>query len=247
MAELNGAVILVTGGAMGLGEAIARRATAAGASVALLDRNLTAAVRVARELPGARAYQADVTVLEEMERVCAQIVADFGKLDGAVNNAGIGGEPGAVLECTPKNWSQVIEVNLTGVFNSLRAQLPHLLSTGGGSIVNVASMAGVLSDYNHPAYTASKHGVVGLTKSVALDYGAKGIRCNALCPSFVKTPMTLAGITDPKVWEEIGRMHPIGRLVTAEEVAEVASFLLSSRSGGMTGSAHLVDGGVAAH
>lgn len=247
MAELSGAVILVTGGAMGLGEAIARRATAAGASIALLDRNLTAAVRVARELPGARAYQADVTALEDLERACAQIVADFGKLDGAVNNAGIGGESGAILECTPKNWSQVIEVNLTGVFNSLRAQLPHLLSTGGGSIVNVASMAGVLSDFNHPAYTASKHGVVGLTKSVALDYGTKGIRCNALCPSFVKTPMTLAGITDPKVWEEIGRMHPIGRLVTAEEVAEVATFLLSSRSGGMTGSAHLVDGGVAAH
>jgi NAD(P)-dependent dehydrogenase (short-subunit alcohol dehydrogenase family) len=247
MAELSGAVIVVTGGAMGLGEAIARRATAAGASVALLDRNLTAAVQVARELPGARAYQADVTVLEDMERVCAQIVADFGKLDGAVNNAGIGGEPGAILECTAKNWSQVLEVNLTGVFNCLRAQLPHLLSTGGGSIVNVASMAGVLSDFNHPAYTASKHGVVGLTKSVALDYGTKGIRCNALCPSFVKTPMTLAGITDPKVWEEIARMHPIGRLVTAEEVAEVATFLLSSRSGGMTGSAHLVDGGVAAH
>jgi len=247
MAELSNAVILVTGGAMGLGEAIARRATSAGASVALLDRNLTAAVRVARDLPGARAYQADVTAVEEMERVCAQIVADFGKLDGAVNNAGIGGEPGAVLECTPKNWGHVIEVNLTGVFNSVRAELPHLLATGGGSIVNVASMAGVLSDYNHPAYTASKHGVVGLTKSVALDYGTKGIRCNALCPSFVKTPMTLAGIKDPKVWEDIGRMHPIGRLVTAEEVAEVATFLLSSRSGGMTGSAHLVDGGVAAH
>jgi len=159
MAELSGAVILVTGGAMGLGEAIARRATSAGASVALLDRNLTAAVRVARDLPGARAYQADVTAVEEMERVCAQIVADFGKLDGAVNNAGIGGEPGAVLECTPKNWGHVIEVNLTGVFNSVRAELPHLLATGGGSIVNVASMAGVLSDYNHPAYTASKHGV----------------------------------------------------------------------------------------
>jgi NAD(P)-dependent dehydrogenase (short-subunit alcohol dehydrogenase family) len=247
MTELSGAVVLVTGGAMGLGEAIARRAAAAGASVALIDRNLAAAERVASELPGARAYHADVTALVDMERVCAQIVKDFGGLNGAVNNAGIGGEPGAVLECTPENWSRVIEINLTGVFNSLRAQLPHLLSAGSSSIVNVASMAGLLSDYNHPAYTASKHGVVGLTKSVALDYGAKGVRCNALCPSFVKTPMTLAGIPDPKVWEEIGRMHPIGRLVTPEEVAEVATFLLSSRSGGMTGSAHLVDGGVAAH
>src|SRR5580658_9421201 len=121
MAELSGAVILVTGGAMGLGEAIARRAVAAGARVALLDRNLAAAESLARGLPGARAYQADVTALVDMERVCAQIVKDFGRLNGAVNNAGIGGESGALLECTPENWSRVIEVNLTGVFNSLRA------------------------------------------------------------------------------------------------------------------------------
>jgi NAD(P)-dependent dehydrogenase (short-subunit alcohol dehydrogenase family) len=247
MAELSGAVVLVTGAAMGLGEAIARHAAAAGASVALVDRDLAAAKRVAAELPGARAYQADVSALVDMERVCAEVVRDFGRLNGAVNNAGIGGEQGPLLDCTPDNWSRVIGINLTGVFNSVRAELPHLLSAGGGSIVNMASMAGVVSDHNMPAYTASKHGVVGLTKSVALDYGTKGIRCNALCPSFVKTPMTLAGMPDPKIWEEIGRLHPIGRTVTADEVAEVATFLLSSRAGGMTGSVHLVDGGVAAH
>jgi NAD(P)-dependent dehydrogenase (short-subunit alcohol dehydrogenase family) len=247
MAELSGAVVLVTGAAMGLGEAIARHAAAAGAKVALVDRDLAAAKRVAGELSGARAYQADVSALVDMERVCAEVVRDFGRLNGAVNNAGIGGEMGPLLDCTPDNWSRVIGINLTGVFNSIRAELPHLLSAGGGSIVNMASMAGVVSDQNMPAYTASKHGVVGLTKSVALDYGLKGIRCNAICPSFVKTPMTLAGMPDPKIWEEIARLHPIGRTVTADEVAEVATFLLSSRAGGMTGSVHLVDGGVAAH
>jgi NAD(P)-dependent dehydrogenase (short-subunit alcohol dehydrogenase family) len=182
-----------------------------------------------------------------MERVCAEVVRDFGRLTGAVNNAGISGEMRPLIDCTPENWSRVIGVNLTGVYHSLRAELPHLLAAGGGSIVNMASVAGILSEQAMPAYTASKHGVVGLTKSVALDYGPMGIRCNALCPSFVKTPMSLAGMPDPAMWEEIGRLHPIGRTVTAEEVAEVATFLLSSRSGGMTGSVHLVDGGIAAH
>ncbi len=247
MTELSGAVVLVTGAAMGLGEAIARRAAAAGAGVALVDRDVAAARRVAAELSGARAYQADVAALADMERVCAQVVQDFGRLNGAVNNAGIGGEMAPLLGCTPDNWSRVIGINLTGVYNSIRAELPHLLSAGGGSIVNMSSMAGVASELNMPAYTASKHGVVGLTKSVALDYGAQGIRCNAVCPSFVKTPMTLAGMPDPKTWEAIDRLHPIGRAVTAEEVAEVTTFLLSSRAGGMTGSVHLVDGGIAAH
>jgi NAD(P)-dependent dehydrogenase (short-subunit alcohol dehydrogenase family) len=247
MAELSGAVILVTGAAMGLGEAIARHAAAAGAVVALVDRDLAAARQIAGQLHGAVAYQADVSVLADMERVCAAVVRDFGRLNGSVNNAGIGGQMGPLLECTPENWSHVIGINLTGVFNSLRAELPHLLAAGGGSIVNMASMAGVVSDLNMPAYTSSKHGVVGLTKAVALDYGTRGIRCNALCPSFVKTPMTLTGMPDPKIWEEIDKLHPIGRTVTADEVAEVATFLLSSRAGGMTGSVHLVDGGVGAH
>jgi NAD(P)-dependent dehydrogenase (short-subunit alcohol dehydrogenase family) len=213
----------------------------------LVDRDLAAAKKVASELAGARAYQADVTALAELERVCAEVVRDFGRLTGAVNNAGIGGEMGPLLACTPDNWNRVIGVNLTGVYNSLRAELPHLLAAGGGSIVNMASMAGIVSDVNMPSYTAAKHGVVGLTKAVALDYGKQGIRCNALCPTFVKTPMTLSGMSDPKIWEEIDKLHPIGRTVTADEVAQVATFLLSSRASGMTGSVHLVDGGIAAH
>lgn len=241
--DLQNKVILVTGGAMGLGEAVVRRAAAAGANVAVVDMNIDAATALAAQLPGARAYAANIAVAAEIERVCDAVVKDFERLDGAVNNAGIGGEFGPLTACSPSNWERTIAVNLTGTFNSLKAELPHLLGAGG-AIVNMASMAGVLAEPNLPAYIASKHGVIGLTKSVALDYGPQGVRCNAVCPSFVKTPMTLAGIPDPAIWEAIAQRHPTRRLVTAEEVADTTVFLLSDRSSGITGAMHLVDGGI---
>ncbi|WP_242127199.1 SDR family NAD(P)-dependent oxidoreductase [Sphingobium sp. Sx8-8] len=242
--DLQGKVILVTGGAAGLGEAIVRKGGALGARMAVVDRNREAAVALAAQVEGARAYAADVAVLVDMERVCAEVVADFGRLDGAVNNAGIGGEWGDIVECTPATWDATIAVNLTGVYNSLKAQIPHILAAGGGSIVNMASMAGLLAEPALPAYIAAKHGVVGLTKSVALDFGVRGVRCNAVCPSFIRTPMTEAGLPDPAFWEMITQRHPIKRLVTAEEVANATIFLLSAASGGMTGSVHLLDGGI---
>lgn len=244
LGDLEGKVILVTGGAMGLGEAIVRGGSALGARMAVVDRNQDAATALAAQVAGARAYTGDVTSLAEMERVCADIVADFGRLDGAVNNAGIGGEWGDILECEPSTWDVTLAVNLTGVYNSLKAQIPHIIDAGGGAIVNMASMAGVLAEPRLPAYVAAKHGVVGLTKAVALDFGRRGIRCNAVCPSFIRTPMTEAGLTDPAFWEMITARHPIGRLVTAQEVANVTLFLLSTASGGLTGSVHLLDGGI---
>lgn len=234
--------IMVTGGAMGLGEAIVRLLAAKGARVAIVDANGDAAQTLAAQLPGASAYRADVSSAADMEQVCSAIAADFGGIDGAVNNAGVGGEFGPIAACTQTNWDRTLAINLTGVFNSLRAEIPHLLAAGGGAIVNMASVAGVAAEEAMPAYIASKHGVIGLTKSCALDYGAQGIRCNAVCPSFVKTPMTLGGITDPAVWDHIAASHPIRRLVTAEEVAETVLFLLGT--GGITGSTFMVDGGV---
>lgn len=242
--DLEGKVILVTGGASGIGEAIVRRAGALGALMAVVDRNEAAAKALAEQVPGARGYAADVANYDDMHRVCEQIVADFGRLDGAVNNAGIGGEWGTVVDCSVENWDRTIAINLTGVFNSLKAEVPHLLNAGAGSIVNMASMAGLLGEPALPGYTAAKHGVVGLTKSAAVDFGPKGIRCNAVCPSFVRTPMTAVGI-DPSFLVEVEKRHPIRRLVTAEEVADVSIFLLSESAGGMTGSVHLVDGGIA--
>ena len=234
--------IMVTGGAMGLGEAIVRLLAAKGARVAIVDANGDAAQTLAAQLPGASAYRADVSSAADMEQVCSAIAADFGGIDGAVNNAGVGGEFGPIAACTQANWDRTLAINLTGVFNSLRAEIPPLLAAGGGAIVNMASVAGVAAEEAMPAYIASKHGVIGLTKSCALDYGAQGIRCNAVCPSFVKTPMTLGGITDPAVWDHIAASNPIRRLVTAEEVAETVLFLLGT--GGITGSTFMVDGGV---
>ncbi|MGJ4925511.1 SDR family NAD(P)-dependent oxidoreductase [Bradyrhizobium sp. HKCCYLS2038] len=245
MSSLKDKVVLVTGAATGIGAAIARRAGAAGAKVAVVGRNEASALAVAVEIEGARAYGADVSDLGEMQRVCAEVVRDFGRLDGAVNNAGIGGEFGPVGACTSDNWSAVLAVNLTGVFYSVKAELEHMLPSGGGSIVNMASVAGLLAEANLPAYIASKHGVVGLTKSVAIDYGRAGVRCNAVCPAYVHTPLTEPLFSQPAFVDMMNARQPMGRTVTAEEVADVAVFLLSDAANAMTGGVHLTDGGIA--
>lgn len=242
--ELKDKVILITGGASGLGEAIAIKAAAQGARVAIVDRNAEAAEALGQRLGGARGYCAEVGSLEDMERTCRKIAVDFGGLNGAVNNAGIPGDWATVVECSRENWDRVIGVNLTGVFNSLKAELPHILDAGGGSIVNMASVSGLLAQPRAVAYIAAKHGVIGLTKATAVDFGRRGVRCNAVCPSYVRTPMTKT--LDKAVFQQMEQQHPIGRLVTAAEVADVATFLLSPRSAGVTGSVHLVDGGIAA-
>lgn len=234
--------ILVTGGAKGLGEAIVRALAAVGARVAIVDMDAASANALALQFTGARAYVADVSDAAAMEQVCAAIVADFGRLDGAVNNAGVGGEFAPLAAYPQADWDRTIAINLTGTFNSLRAELPHLIAASGGAIVNMASVAGVAAESAMPAYTAAKHGVIGLTKSCALDYAPHGISCNAVCPSFVKTPMTTTGIPDPAVWEQIAAGHPIGRLVTAEEVAATVLFLLGAT--GITGATYMVDGGI---
>lgn len=244
MRDLQDKVILVTGGALGIGAAVARRAVVHGAQVAIVDRNLPAAEALAAEIGNARAYAADVSSFTDMERVCASVVADFGRIDGAVNNAGIGGEFAPTAACSLDNWNAVIGVNLTGVYYSMKAELAHMLSAGRGSIVNMASMAGVLAEQNLPAYVASKHGVVGLTKSAAVDHGRQGIRCNAVCPAFVRTPLTEPLFADPNFVAMLNARQPLGRTVTAEEVAEATVFLLSDRAGGMTAGVHLLDGGI---
>lgn len=246
MADLDGKVILVTGGGSGIGEGVAIAATAEGARVAVLDFDEAGAKRVAASLEGARAYKVDVTNPDAVEKIVAQVVADFGKLDGAVNSAGISGPLMPLTDTTVDHWNSVIAVNLSGIFFSLHAQIPHMLANGGGSIVNIASMAGILGEARLGAYTASKHGVVGLTKVAALEYARQGIRCNAVCPSFVRTPMVMKE-TPEEMWQIMADMHPIGRVLTVEEVANACIFLLSDKSSGTTGSTHLVDGGVAAH
>lgn len=245
MRELENKVVLVTGGVSGIGSAIVRRAAAAGARVAVVGRDLQAARSFASQFADARGYEGDVRSFASMEAVCAAIVHDFGRLDGAVNNAGVGGVFAPFAHAPLDNWEAVIETNLTGVFNSTKAELAQMLPMGGGSIVNMGSLSSLLAEKHMSAYIASKHAVAGLTKATAIDHARDGVRCNAICPSFIKTPMTEAGIPDPTLWNKIAALHPTGRIVTVDEVADIAVFLLSDRSSGMTGGVHLADGGVA--
>lgn len=242
----EGKVFAVTGGGSGIGEAIVNRLLRDGAKVAVVDLNLENAQTVAGRSGDAIAIAGDVTSAVSMVAAMNSVVDRFGKLDGAVNNAGIGGPFAPTGEYPLEWWERTIAVNLTGVFYSIRAQLPHLLVNSGGAIVNVASICGFVGQAGTPAYTASKHGVIGLTKNVALEYGRQGIRCTAVCPTYARTPLTLAELTDEAIWKELDERHATGRCTTAEEVAPMVSFLLSEDASSITGSAHLVDGGLVA-
>ena len=239
-------VISVTGGGSGIGEAIVKRLAGEGAHVAVLDINLAAAERVAAEAGSATAYHADVTDAAVMMAVMAQVVKDHGRLDGAVNNAGIGGPFIPTADIPLDWWNRTLAINLSGVFHSLRAELPHMIAGGGGAIVNMSSICGLVGQAGTAAYVATKHAVIGLTKTVALEYGAQGIRCNAVCPTYIKTPLTLAELKDPAIWTELDARHATGHCATPEDVAAMVAFLLGDDAQSVTGSAHLVDGGITA-
>lgn len=246
MARFTDKVFAVTGGGSGIGEAIVKRLSAEGAKVAVLDIDLAAGERVAAEAGSATAYRADVTDPAAMMAVIDQVVADHGKLDGAVNNAGIGGPFIPTADYPLDWWDRTLAINLSGVFHSLRAELPHMVRQGGGAIVNMSSICGMIGQAGTAAYVATKHAVIGLTKTVALEYGAQGVRCNAVCPTYVRTPLTLAELTDPAIWTDLDARHATGHCATPEDVAAMIAFLLSDDAKSVTGSAHLVDGGITA-
>uniref|UniRef100_A0AAU1U2D6 SDR family oxidoreductase n=1 Tax=Streptomyces sp. NBC_00119 TaxID=2975659 RepID=A0AAU1U2D6_9ACTN len=243
--EFAGRTALVTGSATGIGLATARRLGRGGANVVIADYNADGAEKAAAELKAegitAAAVAMNVTKPESVEAAVKFSVDAFGGLDLAVNNAGIGGESAPTGEYDIDVWNRVVRTNLDGVFYSMRHELPAIEASGkGGAIVNVASILGSVGFAGSPAYVAAKHGVVGLTKTAATEYAAKGIRVNAVGPGFIATP--LLPQMDQDAYDALTALHPAGRLGHAEEVAELIAFLLSDRASFVHGSYHLVDG-----
>ena len=241
MGELDGRVAIVTGGGSGIGAATALRFAAEGATVAVLDRDADAAIKVAADVNG-HAYVLDVRDGHEVSAAVDRVAQKLGRVDILVNNAGTG-DLRPLHTVDDKLWHRLIDVNLPGTFNATRAAIPFMLETGGGAIVNNASVSGLAPTRNEAAYSAAKAGVIALTKSGALEYGPR-VRVNCVAPGHVRTQMTAVWEQMPDAFAPIAEVIPLGRIGEADEVAEAILFLASDRASYITGQTLVVDGGV---
>lgn len=251
---LDQKVAIVTGGGSGLGEATAKLFAKNGATVVIADMDVEGAERVMSDITedGGRGLvvKTDVSKVDDAKNLVDRTVQEFGRLDIAVNNAGIGGATAQTGDYPIEGWDTIIGINLSGVFYGMRHQIPAMLANGGGAIVNMSSVAGAVGLPNAAGYPAAKHGVIGLTKTAALDHAEQGIRVNAVGPGFINTPLlgkrsvldTSSSDTSAET-DAIASMQPMNRLGQAEEVAELVLFLASDRASFITGGYYNVDGG----
>jgi NAD(P)-dependent dehydrogenase (short-subunit alcohol dehydrogenase family) len=249
--QFSGKVALVTGGASGLGRASAIALAREGAKVVVSDVAVSEGEATVQmiTLAGGQAIftKADVTKSSEVEAMVQATVKAFGRLDFALNNAGIDGVRARTANYPEDVWHQVINLNLTGVFLCLKFELPVMVEQGSGVIINMSSVAGVTGFPGHAAYTASKHGVIGLTKTAALDYAKAGIRVNAICPAYTRTPMLSRMLEQkPDLETKLISRVPLRRLGTAEEIAQAVIYLFSDAAAFITGHSLVMDGGIVA-
>ena len=249
MGLLDDKVILVTGGSSGIGKSSAEIIGKEGAIVVVADVQDEAGELTVSEITknGGKAFykRVDVTDFGGVKKAIDNLVVEHGRIDGAFNNAGIEGPTAKISDYANSDWAKVIDVNLTGVYNCMRCQIDQMLTqSNGGSIVNTSSAAGLIGIPGATGYNSAKHGVVGLTKTVALEYAAKNIRVNAVCPGFIETPM-LERVTDAsvKIREQLIKMVPMKRVAKPSEIGDAVAWLLSQKSSYVTGVALPVDGG----
>jgi NAD(P)-dependent dehydrogenase (short-subunit alcohol dehydrogenase family) len=248
MKEFEGKVALVTGGGSGIGRATALAFAREGAKVVIGNRNVQRGeetVAMIRKAGGEASFKrTDVLVTKDIEALVEHAVKEYGGLDLAFNNAGVEGDVAPITEQTEANYDAVMDVNVKGVWLSMKYEIPQMLKRGGGAIVNCSSVAGLIGFPNMAPYFASKHAVIGLTKVAALEYSAQGIRINAVNPAVIDTEMVdriAAGFGMNK--DELVQFHPIGRLGQVEEIAEGVVWLCSKKSSFVTGHSLVVDGG----